>query len=109
MQLEKEDLIVLNRTGESLKRALYHLVKEFPRSAQTITGMSSWLNFNSSNCQRILNGINKSKDGKHVLCLLPGIAGLQDFLIKVEKRSLEKQLILEAEQAVEAFDIQLNN
>jgi len=107
MLLEKEDLIALNRTGESLKNVLRHLVQDFPHSAQTITGMSNWLDFNRSNCQRILNGINKSKDGKQVLCYLPGIAGLQDFLIQVSKQSLEKQLILEARSAVEAFDIQI--
>jgi len=107
MLLEKEDLIALNRTGENLKSVLRHLVQDFPHSAQTITGMSNWLDFNRSNCQRILNGINKSKDGKQVLCYLPGIAGLQDFLIQVSKQSLEKQLILEARSAVEAFDIQI--
>ena len=107
MLLEKEDLISLNRTGENLKNVLRHLVADFPHSAHTITGMSNWLDFNRSNCQRILNGINKSKDGKQVLCYLPGIAGLQDFLIQVSKQKLEKQLILEARSAVEAFDIQI--
>jgi len=107
MLLEKEDLISLNRTGENLKNVLRNLVTDFPHSAHTITGMSNWLDFNRSNCQRILNGINKSKDGKQVLCYLPGIAGLQDFLIQVSKQRLEKQLILEARSAVESFDIQI--
>ncbi len=107
MLLEKEDLIVLNRTGENLKSVLRHLVQGFPQSAQTITGMSNWLDFNRSNCQRILNGINKSKDGKQVICYLPGIAGLQEFLTQVDKQSLEAQLILEARNAVEVFDIQI--
>ena len=105
--LEKEDLIALNRTGENLKSVLRHLVQGFPHSAQTIAGMSKWLKFNRSNCQRILNGINKSKDGKEALCLLPGIAGLQEFLIQVTHQTLEPQLILEAQSAVDAFDIQI--
>ncbi|MEW6990128.1 hypothetical protein AADZ91_05495 [Colwelliaceae bacterium 6441] len=105
MFLEKEDLIALNRTGENLKSVLRRLIDDFPHSAQTITGMSSWLDFNRSNCQRILNGVYKSKDGKEALCLLPGIAGLLDFLVQVNKKSLEKQLISEANKAIESFDI----
>ncbi|MCP4988074.1 MAG: hypothetical protein GY928_19105 [Colwellia sp.] len=105
--LEKEDIIALNRTGENLKSVLRHLVQGFPQSAQTIAGMSNWLDFNRSNCQRILNGINKSQDGKQVLCLLPGIAGLQEFLTQVSKQTLEEQLVLEARSAVDAFDVQI--
>jgi len=105
MLLEKEDLIALNRTGENLKSVLRHLINEFPKSAQTITGMSNWLDFNRSNCQRILNGVYKSKDGKQALCFLPGIAGLVDFLKQVKKQSFEEQLILEANKAIESFDI----
>jgi len=107
MLLEKEDLIALNRTGENLKNVLRHIVTEFPHSAQTITGMSHWLEFNRSNCQRILNGLQKSKNGQQVLCLLPGIAGLQEFLLQVSKRKLEAQLILEASKAIEVFDGQI--
>jgi hypothetical protein len=107
MLLEKEDLIALNRTGENLKSVLRHLVQDFPHSAQTIAGMSKWLDFNRSNCQRILNGINKSKEGKEVLCLLPGTAGLREFLMQVRKQSLEPQLILEAQTAIETFDTQI--
>jgi len=105
MLLEKEDLIALNQTGENLKNVLRHLIVKFPQSAQTITGMSHWLKFNRSNCQRVLNGVNKSRDGKEVLCLLPGVAGLHDFLAQVAKKTLEKQLILEAKKAVEAFEV----
>ncbi len=107
MLLEKEDLIALNRTGENLKSVLRHLVHGFPQAAQTIAGMSKWLEFNRSNCQRILNAVNKSKDGKQVLCDLPGIAGLQEFLTQVSKQSLETQSMLEARSAVAAFDSQI--
>ncbi|MFT5756623.1 MAG: hypothetical protein ACI9LM_001343 [Alteromonadaceae bacterium] len=107
MLLEKEDLIALNRTGENLKSVLRHIVTEFPHSAQTITGMSHWLEFNRSNCQRILNGLQKSKNGQQVLCLLPGIAGLQEFLIQVSKKKLEAQLVLEASKAIEVFESQI--
>lgn len=105
--LEKEDLIALNRTGENLKSVLRHLVDKFPASAQTISGMSNWLDYNRSNCQRILNGINKSRDGKEVLCYLPGQAGLKEFLVQVDKKPLEQQLILQAQSAVESFNVQI--
>ena len=107
MLLEKEDLIALNRTGENLKSVLRHIVAKFPHSAQTITGMSHWLEFNRSNCQRILNGVQKSKNGQQVLCFLPGIAGLQEFLLQASKKPLETQLILEASKAIEVFDSQI--
>lgn len=105
--LEKEDLIALNRTGENLRSVLRHLVQNFPANAQTISGMSSWLDFNRSNCQRILNGIHKSKDGKEALCHLPGKAGLQDFLIQVTKKPIEQQLIIQAQSAIESFSVQI--
>ena len=107
MKLEKEDLVLINRTGENLKSVLRHIVNEFPHSGQSINGMSKHLNYNRSNCQRILDGLNKSKDGKQVLCLLPGVAGLRDFLIKVDALDIEKQLVLEAEKAVDAFELVL--
>jgi len=107
MLLEKEDLIALNRTGENLKSVLRHLVDDFPQAAQSIAGMSNWLDFNRSNCQRILNAINKSKDGKQVLCYLPGIAGLQEFLTQVSKQSLEAQAILDAQSTVATFESQM--
>ncbi|WP_286269247.1 hypothetical protein [Thalassotalea hakodatensis] len=107
MELEKEDLIVLNRTGENLKSVLRRLIAEFPRSAQSITGMSKWLSFNRSNCQRILDGVYKSRDGKQVLCLLPGIAGLKDFLTQVEQTDIEQQLILETVKALDTFELVL--
>ena len=107
MTLEKEDLILINRTGENLKSALRHIIEIFPRAGQSINGMSKWLDFNRSNCQRILDGVNKSKDGKQVLCLLPGIAGLRDFLTKINTLNIDQQLILEAQNAVDAFDVVL--
>lgn len=107
MLLEKEDLIALNRTGENLKSVLRHLVQGFPHPAQTIAGMSNWLDFNRSNCQRIINAINKSTDGKQVLCNLPGIAGLREFLAKISKQTVEEQLIQEARCAIDSFDIQI--
>lgn len=103
MALEKEDLILLNRTGDNLKSVLRQVVQHFPQSAGSINGMSRWLDFNRSNCQRILEGINKSKDGKDALCLFPGIAGLEEFLQKAAQQNIENSVLLEAQKAVEVF------
>ena len=107
MPLEKKDIVALNRTGESLKHVLRHLIIKFPQSAQSISGMSTWLDYNRSNCQRILNALQKSDNGKEVLCLLPGISGLEEFISKVSHCHAEPQLILEAEKAIQVFNHQI--
>ncbi len=101
--LEKEDLIVLNRNGEQLKSVIRHLLEEFPKSARTISGMSKWLNVNRSNSQRILNSINKSHNGKDVLCMLPGVAGLKEFIEQCKRKKITPVLIVEATKAFETF------
>ncbi|MBL4942388.1 MAG: hypothetical protein JKY81_12085 [Colwellia sp.] len=103
--LTPKDLIILNRTGENLKKVIRALIREFPQSAQSITGMSQWLNYNRSNCQRVLNAVHKSINGKDVLCLLPGIASLEEFIDKVSVFQLDKQLILETKKAIEIFSL----
>jgi hypothetical protein len=107
MSLEQKDLIDLNRTGEHLKNTLRNIIIKFPPTAQTIAGMSKWLDFNRSNCQRILNGVYKAKSGQQVLCYLPGIAGLEDFLIQATKQEHELQLLVDAKNAIELFDKQI--
>lgn len=103
MTLTKEDLILINRTGDNLKSVLRQVIQHFPQSAGSINGMSRWLDFNRSNCQRILEGINKSKDGKDALCLFPGIAGLEEFLKKAAEHQIDSNVLLEAQKAVEVF------
>lgn len=107
MSLKKEDLIALNRTGENLKNLLRNIIVKFPPTAQNITGMSKWLNFNRSNCQRIINGVKKAKDGQQVLCFLPGIAGLEDFIVQAEMQEHDKQLLLDAKKAIAVFESQI--
>lgn len=105
--LTNEDFIALNRTGENFKSVLNGLFSQFPQSAHSISGMSKWLDYNKSNCQRILNALQKSRNGKEVLTLLPGISGLDDFISKLKHVSLQKQHILELENVVQAFNHQI--
>ena len=107
MSLKKEDIVALSRTGENIKNVLRHLIAKFPQAAQSISGMSAWLDYNRSNCQRLLNAVQKSENGRQVLCLLPGISGLEEFIAKVTAQSLDAQLILEAEKAVQVFNQQI--
>jgi len=101
--LTSEDFIALNRTGENFKSVLNSLFLQFPQSARSISGLSKWLDYNKSNCQRILNALQKSKNGKEVLTLLPGISGLDEFIVKLKETQLQKQHILELENVVQAF------
>ena len=107
MPLEKEDIVALGRTGENLKHVLRQIITQFPAPAQSISGMSSWLEYNRSNCQRILNALHKSENGQQVLALLPGISGLAEFIQKVSQHQGEAQLVLEAEKAIDAFNAQI--
>ncbi|WP_444994349.1 hypothetical protein [Aliikangiella sp. IMCC44359] len=101
--LKKEDLIVLNRNGEQLKNVIRHLIKEFPQSACSISGMSKWLGINRSNSQRVLNAVNKSHNGSDVICMLPGVAGVTEFIEKCKKKQLSSVHIKEGIKALETF------
>ncbi|TQV86359.1 hypothetical protein [Aliikangiella coralliicola] len=103
--LSKQDLMVLNRTGEQLKNVIRNLIREFPKSACSIAGMSNWLGINRSNSQRVLNAVNKSHDGKDVICLAPGTAGMQEFVDLCEAKQIKGVLITEARKALEAFQV----
>jgi len=105
--LTPEDFIALNRTGEKLKSVLNSLFSQFPQSAHSISGMSQWLDYNKSNCQRIINALQKSKNGKEVLCLLPGVSGLDEFIIKLRDTPVKKQSIVELENLINAFNQQI--
>ncbi|MBV1928129.1 MAG: hypothetical protein KUG81_01260 [Gammaproteobacteria bacterium] len=102
-KLKKEDLIFINRTGEQLKNVIRHLMQEFPSSAESISGLSSWLGINRSNSQRLLNAVRKSKDGADVLCMLPGLAGIEEFIQLCRKKNLNSNELEKAKKALESF------
>ena len=106
--LTNDDFIALNRTGENFKSVLNGLFTQFPQSAHSISGLSKWLDYNKSNCQRILNALQKSRNGKEVLTLLPGISGLNEFIARLKNVSLQEKHIVELENVVHAFNHQIN-
>ncbi|MET1253573.1 hypothetical protein [Aliikangiella maris] len=108
-QLEKEDLIALSRNGEQLKNVFRHLIKEFPQSACSISGMSKWLGINRSNSQRVLNAVNRSHNGFDVICMLPGVAGVQEFVEQCRKKKLSALYVKEASKALETFQDNIKN
>lgn len=72
----------LDKLGEQLQLALSSIVNSLPTEAQTIREMSSFLDYNSSNSQRILKAINHKGGGSYVLCLVPGVSAINEFLLK---------------------------
>ncbi|MFT4928575.1 MAG: hypothetical protein ACI8WB_004694, partial [Phenylobacterium sp.] len=103
MSLNENELIHLNRTGDQLKSAIKNLILQMPASAQSIVGMSKWLEANKSTCQRLLNVVNKSRDGLDVIKMVPGIDGINQFIEYARNKDIDGLLIQEALKANETF------
>jgi hypothetical protein len=82
MSLHQSDLASLSQLGKELKSALKEVIDNLPNRVQSISGMSEHLNYNRSNCQRLLNATSKNKEGIEVISLLPGITSLTEFCEK---------------------------
>ena len=106
--LDNNDLMVLSRTGEQLKNVIRHLLQEFPKSANSIAGMAKWLGIKRSNSQRLLNAVNKSRDGKEVICMLPGVAGIEEFIELCQDKNIKPLLIKDARKALESFQANIS-
>ena len=85
MPLPQTELNELANLGELLKSTLVAMIDEFPISVRSIGGMSTHLDYNRSNCQRLLNAVSNKKQGLEVICLLPGPTSLLDFCNKSSK------------------------
>jgi len=93
MPISELELSSLKALGDKLKNVLVEIISGFPNHAQTIYGMSEHLNYNRSNCQRLLKAVHKNSSGIEVLCLLPGISGLTEFVVKIEASASKKTLV----------------
>ena len=102
MTLSNKELTTLNAIGEDLKALLSNIVSQLPVEAQTIRGMSKHLDYNNSNSQRILKAINIVNTGQHVMCLVPGVTGLNEFLEKV-KPIINKQDYQDGRNLIQLF------
>ncbi|CAH9062458.1 hypothetical protein PSECIP111951_03655 [Pseudoalteromonas holothuriae] len=91
MGLNQQTASELTRLGERLKKNLNAIFAELPASANTINGLTQFLNFHRSNSQRVFNA-KKSATGEQVLLQLPGIKALEEFSQKLKPHISESNL-----------------
>ena len=84
MPLSKKDLQTLTKLGDQIKRSLADIIEELPAEVNTIRGMGAFLNYNNSNCQRVLKTINHQGSGLSIICFIPGISALNEFILKTK-------------------------
>jgi hypothetical protein len=84
MSLSNEELQTLTDLGDQIRRSLAEIVEILPAGVNTIRGMGSFLNYNNSNCQRVLKTINHKGHGLSVICFIPGISALNEFILKAK-------------------------
>ena len=79
MPLSDQELQHLEQLGQEINTSLTQIFNAFPNEARTIRGLSQFLDYNGSNCQRILKALSIKHDGLGVITALPGIAALEEF------------------------------
>lgn len=102
--LTSNDLALIDREGEKIKSALSQLIKNFPLSAQNITGMSQWLEASKTTCQRIVESIQRPSNGIEAIQNLPGPTGLKKFIALVQQQKVTPLAIKSALDAIEHFE-----
>ncbi|MEW6992592.1 hypothetical protein AADZ91_18165 [Colwelliaceae bacterium 6441] len=102
MTISSKELQSLNLIGEQVKKCLIEIVNKLPANVKTIRGMGIFLNYNNSNCQRVLKTINHQGNGLSAICLIPGISALQDFILKT-KPFLEDKAYQQYQQTIESL------
>lgn len=100
MSLSSQQLSQLEQAGNQIRDGLQQLLLLSPPSARTISGMAKWLGYHKSNCQRILQAAQKSQHGLEVLCQLPGIASLEEFLQLLQQKALPQLVLTALEQQI---------
>lgn len=101
MSLSAKELIQLEQTGEQLRDTLLQLLQTFPPAARSISGMSKWLGYHKSNCQRILQSAQKDLPGHEVLCQLPGLGSLDEFMLLLAEKPLSADLLATTRQHIQ--------
>jgi hypothetical protein len=100
MSLSSQELDQLEQAGKQIGDGLQQLLLVSPPSARTISGMAKWLGYHKSNCQRILQATQKAQHGLEVLCQLPGMASLEEFLQLLRHKALPDTVITTLEQQI---------
>ncbi|GAA0370658.1 hypothetical protein GCM10009092_38710 [Bowmanella denitrificans] len=106
--LNEQDLMALSRTGEQIRHAIRQLLQDVPEHARTITGLSEFMDINRSNSQRLLTAAHRVKTGHDVICALPGIEALDEFVAKSKQLGLDKIKLAEAGKAIEQFRLAIH-
>ncbi|NOU50171.1 hypothetical protein HG263_06400 [Pseudoalteromonas sp. JBTF-M23] len=83
MGLNQQTVSELTRLGDRLKKNLNAIFAELPVTANTINGLTNFLNYHRSNSQRVFNA-KKAATGDQVLLQLPGIKALEEFINKLQ-------------------------
>lgn len=104
MPLSKKDLQTLTNLGDQLRRSLADIIEVLPADVNTIRGMGALLNYNNSNCQRVLKTINHQGSGLSVICFIPGISALNEFILKT-KPFIEDKEYQKANQSIESLAV----
>lgn len=81
MGLNQQTSSELMRLGERLKSVLKLALSELAPHVHSINSLTIFLNYHRSNSQRVFTA-QKLTDGHQVLCALPGVKALQDFIEK---------------------------
>jgi len=84
MALSKKELHTLTNLGDQIRISLAGIIEELPANVNTIRGMGAFLNYNNSNCQRVLKTINHQGSGLSVISFIPGISALNEFILKAK-------------------------
>lgn len=100
MSLSSQQLSEMEHAGNQIRDGLQQLLSVSPPSARTISGMAKWLGYHKSNCQRILQAAQKAQHGLDVLCQLPGMVSLEEFLQLLRQKTLPESVIAPLEQQI---------
>ncbi|MFN7020549.1 MAG: hypothetical protein ACK4WH_04370 [Phycisphaerales bacterium] len=103
------NLMRIRRVGDRLRATLRALVDGFPPNARNISGMSRWLAVHKATCQRIVEGLDSSRDGLTCFARLPGIEGLRMAIEAGRTRGVAPDLLDSAAAAIGEYETLLLN
>lgn len=107
--MPEHDLMRIRRVGDRLRASFRSLVDGFPPGARSISGMSRWLNLHKATCQRIVEGIDPSRDGLTAFARFPGTEGMRNHVAAARDHGVSATLIESAIDAITEYESLLAN
>lgn len=101
-------LMRIRRVGDRLRAAFRALVDGFPPGARNISGMSRWLAVHKATCQRLVEGLDASRDGLTCFARFPGVEGLRMAIEAARGRGVASDLLESASAAVGEYETLLH-